>query len=68
MDRQCDPDVELLLRSHYLLREFTSGFVIPVYIPPDAIKKKLLQALHEVICSHMTKQSDGVLIVAANRF
>ena len=39
---QCFPDVEFLIlfcRPYYLPREFTSVFVTPVYIPPDADSK-----------------------------
>ncbi len=51
---------------NYLPREFTSVSVAAVYIPPDANSKNALQELYEVISSHMTKQPDGVFIVAGD--
>ncbi len=56
----------LRCRPYYLPREFTSVFVAAVYIPPDANSKNALQELYEVISSHMTKQPDGIFIVAGD--
>ncbi len=69
VDGQCSPDVEFLMlrcQSYYLLREFTSVFVVAVDISPDANLKNALQELYEVISSHMTKQLDGIFIVAGD--
>ncbi len=66
VDGQCLPDVSFfMLRCwpYYLPREFTSVFVVAVYIPPDTNSKNALQELYEVISSHMTKQPDGIFIV-----
>ena len=41
-------------------------FVAAVYIPPDANSKNVLQELYEVISIHMTKQPDGIFIVAGD--
>ena len=69
VDGQCLPDVEFLMlrcRPYYLPREFTSVFVVAVYILPDANSKNALQELYEVISIHMTEQPDGIFIVAGD--
>ncbi len=68
-DEQCFPDVEFLMLKgwpYYLPREFTCVFVVTVYIPPDANSQNALQELYEVISSYMTKQVDGIFIVACD--
>ncbi len=55
-DGQCFPDVEFLMlrcQPYYLPREFTSVFVVAVYILPDTNSKNA-QELYEVISSHLT--------------
>ncbi len=50
-DGQCFPDVKLLMlryKLYYLPRDFTSIFVVAVYILPDENSKNALQELYEV--------------------
>ena len=64
---QCSTDVQFLMlrcRPYYLPREFSSVFTVAVYIPLDANLKNALQELLDVISRNMTKQLDGIFIVA----
>ena len=56
----------LRCRPYYLPRKFTSVFVVSIYIPIDANSKNALQKVYEVIRIHMTKQLDGIFIVAGD--
>lgn len=55
-----------MLRCHpyCLSRKFTSVFVVAFCIHTYVKSKNALQELYEAISIHMTKQLDGILVVA----
>lgn len=70
VDRLGSPDVELLMLRHpyYLPREFVSVcfFFLLLLCSFHSVqtKKNALQELYDVISWNMTKQPDGIVIVA----
>lgn len=69
VDRLGSPDVELLMLRHpyYLPREFVSVcffYCYCVHSTQCKLKKNALQELYDVISWNMTKQPDGIVIVA----
>ena len=67
----CSPEVEFLMiscRPHYLPREFSSVFLVAVYIPPDteAGTKTALNELYSAISKHENAHPEASLLVAGN--
>lgn len=63
----CSLDVEFLsikCRPFYLPREYTTIIITPVYIPPCANTKKVLNVLHRFISDLQDSHPEGVFIVA----
>jgi hypothetical protein len=71
VSRVCSPKVEYLMiscRPHYLPREFSSVFVVAVYIPPqtDAGTKTALNELYTAIRKQENAHPEVALLVAGD--
>lgn len=66
VSKHCSAVAEFLFikcRPYYLPREYTSVFIVAVYIPPIANAKEALSELHDAICKQQTKHPEAFFIV-----
>ena len=71
VSRFCSPEVEYLMisyRPHYLPQDFSSVFIVAVYIPPqtDAGTKTVLNERYSAICKQENAHPEAVLLVAGD--
>ncbi len=67
--RHCSADIEQLMarcRPFYFPREFSTVFLLAVYIPPPADHVTTLGTQHDHISKQETTHPDAVFIVASN--
>ncbi|KAK1806262.1 hypothetical protein P4O66_000144 [Electrophorus voltai] len=67
--KYCSPVVEFAIvrcRPFYLLREFSSVFIITLYIPPSANTREALQELYGAISELQNVHPDGLFIVTGD--
>ena len=67
--RLCSPDIELLtllMRTHYLPREFTSAIIISVYVPPSADAAVACDVIHSTLGQIQMQHPNAFIVITSH--